>query len=133
LTPKFSLIIGIAVAALVLAAPAAAVFPTVDGGDSGYSGEAAGSVVATAPDFWNYDANGNKVANASPGVAPEDLATTFGGVRDASEASTQPTIVTAGSTSREWRHEEIGLAAGVALLLGFLLVARHVRIRQVAH
>jgi hypothetical protein len=131
--PKISLIIGTALAALVFAAPAAAVFPTVDGGDSGYTGKAAGSVVATAPDFWNYDANGNKVANTSPGVAPEDLATMFAGALGASEASTQPTIVTARSTSREWSDGDIGMAAGVALLLGLLLVARHVRIRQLAH
>jgi hypothetical protein len=133
MTPKIPLIVGTALAALVFAAPAAAVFPTVDGGDSGYTGEAAGSVIATAADFWNYDANGNKVANTSPGVAPKDLATMFVGALGASEASTQPTIVTVGSTSREWRHEEIGLAAGVALLLGLLLVGRHVRIRQLAH
>jgi hypothetical protein len=131
--PKISVIIGTALAALVFAAPAAAVFPTVDGGDSGYTGEARGSVVATAPDFWNYDANGNKVANTSPGVVPEDLARMFAGALGASEASTQPTIVTAGSTSREWRDGDIGMVAGVALLLGLLLVARHVRIRQLAH
>lgn len=33
-------------------------------------------------DFWNYDANtGEKIANSSPGVAPEDLARLWSGSR----------------------------------------------------
>ena len=132
MTRTFSLIIGLAVAALVFAAPAAAVFPTVDGGDSGY-GATAGSSVVSAPDFWNYDASGQKVTNTSPGVAPEDLPALFAGTSGASESSAQPTVVTAGSTSRDVPREGIGVAAGVALLLGLLLVTRHVRIRQLAH
>lgn len=31
------------------------------------------------PDFWNYDQNGQKIANASPGVAPEDLGALYAG------------------------------------------------------
>lgn len=31
------------------------------------------------PDFWNYDQSGQKIANASPGVAPQDLGTLYSG------------------------------------------------------
>ena len=78
--PKFSLVIGIAAAALVLVAPAGAVFPTLDGGDTGYA-ERAGSAAGVAPDFWNYDASGQKVADTSPGMGPEDVATLYSGQR----------------------------------------------------
>jgi MYXO-CTERM domain-containing protein len=130
MTPKFSLIIGTAVAALVFAAPAAAVFPTVDGGDSGYAERAAGSVATVAPDFWNYDANGQKVADTSPGVAPEDVASLYAGASGASESSTM--AVTTSSASRDVPRPGTGAALGVALLLGLLLVRRR-QIRQFAH
>lgn len=133
MTPKISLIIGIAVAALVFAAPASAVYPTLDGGDSGYADRAAGSKAAAAPDFWNYDATGRKLTDTSPGVASEDLPALFAGATGTSESSMQPTVVTTTSTSRELPREGIGVAAGVALLLGLLLVRRHVRVRQLAH
>ena len=133
MTPKFSLIIGIAVAALVFAAPAAAVFPDRGRRRQRLRRRAAGSAVAAAPDFWNYDASGQKVTDASPGVAPEELAAMFAGAAGASQSSTQPTVVTTGSTSRDVASRGIGVAVGVALVLGLLLVTRHQRIRQLAH
>jgi hypothetical protein len=85
MTPKISLTIGIVAAALVLAAPATAMYPTLDGGDIGNNRGSAAIVFDNYknsnghPDFWNYDASGQKIANASPGVAPQDLASQFPG------------------------------------------------------
>ena len=85
MTPKISLTIGIVAAALVLAAPAAAMYPTLDGGDIGNNRGGAAVVFDNYkssnghPDFWNYDTSGQKIANASPGVAPQDLAAQFPG------------------------------------------------------
>jgi hypothetical protein len=133
---KFSLVIGIATAALVLVlvlvSPAGAVFPTVDGGDSGYA-DRTGSEAAAAPDFWNYDGSGQKVADTSPGVAPEDVAALYSGEVGASDSSTQSTFLATRSTSRDWPHPEIGAVAGIAVLLGLVLAARSTRIRRLAH
>jgi hypothetical protein len=54
-----SLVLGFAVAAF--AAPAALAEPRGAGNSP------------NQPDFWNYDAAGNKVADTSPGVGPADL------------------------------------------------------------
>ena len=129
MTPKFSLIIGIAVMALVFAAPAVAVIPTLDGGDTGYAkGDGNAVVVSQLPsDFWNYDANGQKIADASPGLAPQDLATQFAG-------TTGVTVAATDSGRGDWPQIGIGLAlALLAALLGVMLVMRHGRTRQLAH
>jgi hypothetical protein len=153
MTPKFSLVVGIAAAALMLAAPAFAVVPTLDGGDSGY-GPSTGSTVifdnykadAVPRDFWNYDTSGNRVANTSPGVAPQDLVRQLGGTTgtvsghslrfdnyraDPTPAS-RPTVG-ATDSGRDWPELGIGFALGIVALLGVLLVMRHARIRPLAH
>lgn len=152
MTPKFSLIIGIAAMALVFAAPAVAVFPTIEGGDSGY-GENAGSAAlvfdsrtATPTDFWNYDASGQRIADASPGLAPQDLATQFAGAVGVSGLTVRfdnyrldplpasPVTVSAtDSGSGDWPQIGIGLALGMVALLGIMLAMRHQRIRTLAH
>jgi hypothetical protein len=65
MTRTISLIIGIAVIALTVAVPAA-----FGGGRLPSSQERS--------DFWNYESNA-KVADSSPGVAPQDLAKLFAG------------------------------------------------------
>ena len=66
MTSRISLIIGIAVTALAVGVP------TAFG-----EGRIAGSLDPQT-DFWNYDATGTKIANSSPGVAPQDLAAVHG-------------------------------------------------------
>ena len=151
MTPKISLVFGIAVMALVFAAPAAAVFPTVEGGDSGYGQNAGSALVfdsrtAATTDFWNYDTSGQKVANASPGVAPQDLATQYAGTLGISGVAlrfdnyrldpppvSQATVTVTDSGSGDWPQIGIGLALAIVALLGLMLVMRHTRIRQPAH
>jgi len=65
MTRRISLIIGVAVIALTVAVPAAF-----------GEGRLAGSQEPS--DFWNYESNA-KVADSSPGVAPQDLAKLFAG------------------------------------------------------
>jgi hypothetical protein len=60
MTPKISLIIGIVAAALVLAAPAAAMYPTLDGGDIGNNRGDAAVVL-----FDNYKAEGQQPGRTS--------------------------------------------------------------------
>lgn len=133
MTPKFALLIGTAVTALVFAAPAVAVFPTVDGGDTGYGSKDSSAGLAAHPDFWNYDQSGQQVANTSPGMAPEDIGTLYsGGTGNETATSIQPAVA-ADTGSSVWRDAGIVLAMGVALLLGLLLVMRHTRIRPFAH
>jgi len=67
MTRRISIIVGIAVTALAVAVPTAL-------GD----GRLAGSIESQPADFWNYDSTGAKVANTSPGVAPQDLGDLFG-------------------------------------------------------
>lgn len=131
MTPKLSLLISIAGAALVFAAPASAVFPTLDGGDTGYAPKDSGSQ-SVQPGFWNYDQSGQKIANTSPGVAPQDLATLYSGTGNGTELSIQPTV-TADSGWSGWREAGIGVAMGIVLLFGLLFVMRHTRIRPFAH
>jgi hypothetical protein len=66
MTSRISLIIGIAVTALAVGVP------TAFG-----EGRIAGSLDPQT-DFWNYDATGTRIANTSPGVAPQDLAAVHG-------------------------------------------------------
>jgi hypothetical protein len=65
MTRSISLIIGLAAIALTVAVPAAF-----------GEGRLAGSQEHS--DFWNYESNA-KVADSSPGVAPQDLAKLFAG------------------------------------------------------
>jgi YD repeat-containing protein len=67
MTPKISLIIGAAVAVLAFGVP------TAFG-----EGRLAGSVDPQG-DFWNYDENGAKIADTSPGVSAQELAQLYGG------------------------------------------------------
>jgi hypothetical protein len=67
MTRRISLIIGVAVIALTVVVPAAF-------GAGGYPGS------QQRADFWNYDpTTGEKIADTSPGVAPQDLAKLFAG------------------------------------------------------
>jgi hypothetical protein len=83
MTRRISLIIGIAAIALTVAVPAA--FGT-------------GRLPSSQehPDFWNYESNA-KVADFSPGVAPQDLAKLFAvsgrGLGTGSAAVASPEIV----------------------------------------
>jgi hypothetical protein len=69
MTRRISLIIGIAVIALTVGVPAA-------------FGAGRLPSLQEHPDFWNYESNA-KVADFSPGVAPQDLAKLFAGSRRA--------------------------------------------------
>jgi hypothetical protein len=83
MTRRISLIIGIAVISLIVAIPAAF---------------GAGRLPSSQehPDFWNYESNA-KVADFSPGVAPQELAKLFAGsgrgLGTASAAVASPKIV----------------------------------------
>lgn len=148
MTPKFSLAIGIAAMALVFAAPAVAVFPTIEGGDTGYAQKSGSTVVGStaATDFWNYDASGQKIADASPGLAPQDLATQFAGAVGVSgltvrfdnyrldpQPTSQTTVTATDSGFDGWPQIGIGLALAIVALLGIMLIMRHGRVRQLAH
>jgi hypothetical protein len=67
MTPKISLIVGIVAAALVLAAPAAAMYPTLDGGDIGNNRGDAAVVL-----FDNYKAEGQQPGRTSAPTAGGD-------------------------------------------------------------
>jgi hypothetical protein len=73
-----SLIIGIAVIALTVAVPAAV-----------GAGRLPGSQERS--DFWNYESNA-KVADSSPGVAPQDLAKLFAGSGRGLEANSAAVV-----------------------------------------
>ena len=83
MTRRISLIVGIAVISLTVVVPAAF---------------GAGRLPSSQehPDFWNYESNA-KVADFSPGVAPQDLAKLFAGsgrgLGSASAAVASPEIV----------------------------------------
>jgi hypothetical protein len=98
MTRTISLIIGIAVTALAVAVPAAL-----------GEGRLAGS--SEPVDFWNYQ-SGAKVADTTPGVAPQDLATLFAGSQPngvaafyANERATLATQGTGATVSRPDSHE----------------------------
>jgi hypothetical protein len=65
MTRRISLIIGIAVIALTVAVPAAF-------GQGRYGGS------QEPADFWNYESRA-KIADSSPGIAPDDLAKLYAG------------------------------------------------------
>ena len=119
MTPKFSLVIGIVAAALVLAAPAVGMVPTLDGGDSGYAPSASSTVI-----FDNYKADG------VPHGAGHGLR--FDNYRVDTAPVSQPTVG-ASDSGRDWPELGIGFAFGIVALLGVLLVMRHTRIRPLAH
>jgi hypothetical protein len=64
MTRTISLITAVAGLALVLAAPALA-------------NHQQGDAVAQHQDFWNYDQQGQKITNTSPGLGAEDLASLY--------------------------------------------------------
>jgi hypothetical protein len=115
MTPKISLIVGTALAALVLAAPAAAVFPTVDGGDSGYATTETGGAVAV-------DENVGSPATGAP-------------VFDYRNEIQPSSHESATSSGNEIVLTRIGLgsAVGIALMLGLALALRSTRQRPLAH
>ncbi|MGH3110434.1 MAG: hypothetical protein ACRDZV_17175 [Acidimicrobiia bacterium] len=115
MTPKFSLIIGTAVAALVFAAPAAAVFPTVDGGDSGYAKTDTGSAVVV-------DKTIGEPASGAP-------------VFDYRNETQPLSPVSVASSGNEIVLTRIGIgsALAIALALGLMLALRSPRQRPLAH
>lgn len=146
MTRRISLIIGIAVVALTVAVPAAP-------GAGRYGGS------HEPVDFWNY-ASGTKVADSSPGVAPEDLATLLSietdvttpspdvvqmlmaknGVVDQSTVDAltanggpvEASTVDSG-TQIEWPQVGVGLGAGLILALGLGFAMRVAHVRPFAH
>lgn len=115
MTPRFSVVIGIVVAALVFAAPAVAVFPTVDGGDSGYAKTGSGSAVVV-------DKNVGEPASSAP-------------VLDSRSEMQPSSAVSMTSSGNEIVLARIGLgsAVGIALVLGLMLALRSTRQRPLAH
>jgi hypothetical protein len=77
MTRRISLIIGAAIAALTVGIPVASAGAApilhVGVGSQDQSQQS---------DFWNYDAQGRKVADTSPGVQPGDLADLYSGPSD---------------------------------------------------
>ena len=115
MTPKFSVVVALAVAALVFAAPAAAVFPTVDGGDSGYAKTETGSAVVVGK-------NVGEPAAAAPVLE-------YG---NELQPSSRVSPVSAGN---EVVLARIGLgsAVAIAIVLGLMLALRSTRQRPLAH
>lgn len=150
MTLKTTFTIGLAVAALVFAAPA--------WGDDWYGDRQSQS------DFWNYD-GGVQIANTSPGLAPQDLAGLYSdGTSDLSRmldahqrVLSQGTVnsaplaghvdryeldlqggPTSVATTRtgieiEWPQLGIGFGVGMAFVLGLILALRFTRSRPLAH
>ena len=129
MTRRISLIVGVAVLALfvVPAALGAGRYP-----DS-----------QQRPDFWNYESNA-KVADSSPGVAPQDLARLFAGygrglgtnyaVVDALGANSgSPEVSTVDSSTEIESRVGIGLGIGILLVLGLGLAMRIAHVRPFAH
>jgi hypothetical protein len=131
-TKRFTLrrvALGLAVAAVF--APAAQAEPTPS--HRTQVGRAAVHV-----DFWNYDAGGNKIADTSPGVAPEQLAELWSGSNVAIApddlALSRPSNLGSPSVASIGSGFELGLGTvsgfGVALVLligGTTLAIRHGR------
>ena len=152
MTRTISLIIGIAITALVVAVPSA-----FGAGRLPSSQEHA--------DFWNYESNA-KVADSSPGVAPQDLAKLFAGsgagietnypqglspeiidllvakngaidsyMRDALSANSGGVEVSTvdSGTEIEWPQVGIGLGVAILLALGVGMAMRVAHVRPFAH
>jgi hypothetical protein len=106
---KITFVIGLVGAALVLAAPAVGVVPPVGDDGAGYTAPTRGAAVvkdypsepAGNPDFWNYDANGQKVANASPGLGPDQLAQQFAGAGGVDASIVAPDAVDRAVAARQ--------------------------------
>jgi hypothetical protein len=92
-----------------------------------HSGAAASVVSPEHADFWNYE-SGAKVADSSPGVPPEDLATLYGG-----STAPVPVSVTASDSGIEWPQVGIGLGVGILLVLGIGLNVRVARARPIVY
>ena len=104
-------------------------------------------------DFWNYDARtGQRTANTSPGLAPQDLAALYAGsTLNAYPASTvlinkaleNPVSVAGGdkpapvsvtdSREIEWPQIGIGLGIGALLMIGLYMALKATRHRPLAH
>lgn len=92
----------------------------------------------TPVDFWNYDASGNKIADTSPGVAPDQLAVLWSGSNVAIApddlALSRPSNLGSPSVANAGSGFELGLGTvsgfGVALVLligGTAFAIRHGR------
>jgi hypothetical protein len=82
-----------------------------------------GSNNQRAPDFWNYDPNtGQKIADTSPGLTPEELTALYG----------LPTIEVPGSGGFAWDNAAEGAAVGFGFTMILaalaLLIARSRRV-----
>lgn len=153
---KITFVIGLVGAALVLAAPAVGVVPPLGNDGAGYTAPTRGAAVvqeyrsepAGRPDFWNYDANGQKIANTSPGLTADELARQFAGagvglssgrslVFDNHRAEAQPSspsvVTTTDSGFGDWPQLGIGFALGIVAMLALLFGVRHMRVRPLAH
>jgi hypothetical protein len=113
------------------------------------------AVRAQRPDFWNYDRRtGARIADASPGVLPQDLARLHApegrraesmlvvkeralDARLARAQSEMPVAVAERPVGVggpfEWLELGIGFSAGVVLALGLFLGLRLVRVRRPAY
>ena len=81
---------------------------------------------AQPTDFWNYDPKtGEKIANSSPGVAPEELATLSSVSSGTKVAKTQSVSDNSGYDLRASILS--GFAIALVLAGGALLAIRHVR------
>jgi hypothetical protein len=118
MTRRISLIIGIAVIALMVVVPAA-----LGAGRLPNSHE--------HPDFWNYESNA-KVADTSPGIAPQDLAKLFVASGPGFETNNAEGTVDSG-TEIEWQQVGISLGIGILLVLGVGLAMRVAHVRPFAH
>ena len=121
--------LGLAVAAVLV--PAAQAKPTPS--HKTQVGRAAVHV-----DFWNYDASGNKIADTSPGVSPDQLAVLWSGSNVAIAPDdlvlSRPSNLGSPSVANAGSGFELGLGTvsgfGVALVLligGMAFTIRHGR------
>jgi len=134
MTRRISLIIGTAVAALVMGVPVASA-------DDWFADRQQQS------DFWNYDQAGRKIADTSPGVQAGDLAGLYSTPSDASVqqapvlrrsaqsvvAPAERVVTVSDGDATEWAEIGIGLGVGVLLGLGLLFGLGGVRPRPLAH
>jgi hypothetical protein len=120
MTGKILITTLLGVAALGLAAPAAPV-------DQPRGAPSARVASPEHADFWNYE-SGAKVADSSPRMPPQDLATLYSG-------SAAPTAgsVTVSDSEIEWPQVGIGFGVGILLALGVGMSVRAARTRPILY
>jgi hypothetical protein len=83
-------------------------------------------------DFWNYESR-VKVADSSPDVLPQDLASLYAGTEDPLGGSPQLASTPGSSWNIHWPQVGIGLGIGIVFVLGLGLIMRVAHVRPFSY